>query len=82
MPIWVAAEHPLSDHHLLNRLWRYEWVDRHERRCHDHEGCVGHGVGERVNDEQQYTEADGTVLGQQITPMQRAGLYVPGGKAS
>ncbi len=30
----------------------------------------------------QYTEADGTVLGQQITAMDRAGLYVPGGKAS
>ncbi len=29
-----------------------------------------------------YTEADGTVLGQQITPLDRAGLYVPGGKAS
>ena len=30
----------------------------------------------------QYTETDGTVLGQQITPIDRAGLYVPGGKAS
>lgn len=29
-----------------------------------------------------YTEADGTVLGQQITAMERVGLYVPGGKAS
>ena len=29
-----------------------------------------------------YTEADGTVLGQQITALDRAGLYVPGGKAS
>lgn len=30
----------------------------------------------------RYTEPDGTVLGQQITAMQRVGLYVPGGKAS
>ncbi|MGG2818027.1 histidinol dehydrogenase [Pseudomonas aeruginosa] len=30
----------------------------------------------------RYTEADGTVLGQQVTPLGRAGLYVPGGKAS
>jgi histidinol dehydrogenase len=30
----------------------------------------------------QYTEASGTVLGQQITPMQRVGIYVPGGKAT
>lgn len=30
----------------------------------------------------QYTESDGTVLGQQVTPLERAGIYVPGGKAS
>ena len=30
----------------------------------------------------QYSEADGTVLGQKITPLQRVGIYVPGGKAS
>jgi len=30
----------------------------------------------------RYTEPDGTILGQQITPLDRAGLYVPGGKAS
>ena len=29
-----------------------------------------------------YTEPDGTLLGQKITPMDRVGLYVPGGKAS
>jgi len=27
-------------------------------------------------------EGDGTVLGQQVTPLDRAGLYVPGGKAA
>ncbi|MBL8508504.1 MAG: histidinol dehydrogenase, partial [Chitinimonas sp.] len=30
----------------------------------------------------QYTEEDGTVLGQAVTPLDRVGLYVPGGKAS
>ncbi len=30
----------------------------------------------------QYTEADGTRLGQMITPLDRVGLYVPGGKAA
>jgi histidinol dehydrogenase len=30
----------------------------------------------------EYTEADGTLLGQQITPLERVGLYVPGGKAA
>jgi len=29
-----------------------------------------------------YTEPDGTLLGQKVTPMDRVGLYVPGGKAS
>ena len=29
-----------------------------------------------------YTEADGTMLGQQITALDRVGLYVPGGKAA
>ncbi|MCO5787276.1 histidinol dehydrogenase [Pseudomonas sp. G11-1] len=33
-------------------------------------------------DSWRYTEADGTVLGQQVTPLDRVGLYVPGGKAS
>jgi len=29
-----------------------------------------------------FTEADGTVLGQSVNPMDRVGLYVPGGKAA
>ena len=29
-----------------------------------------------------YTENDGTILGQKITPLDRVGLYVPGGKAA
>jgi histidinol dehydrogenase len=36
----------------------------------------------QVQDSWRYTEADGTVLGQQITPLDRVGLYVPGGKAA
>lgn len=28
------------------------------------------------------TEANGTILGQKVTPMDRAGLYIPGGKAA
>lgn len=42
------------------------------RRYHQHQ----------VQASWQYTEADGTILGQQITAMERVGLYVPGGKAS
>ena len=29
-----------------------------------------------------YTDADGTTLGQRVTPLDRVGLYVPGGKAA
>lgn len=36
----------------------------------------------QVQDSWRYQEADGTILGQKITPLDRAGLYVPGGKAS
>jgi histidinol dehydrogenase len=33
-------------------------------------------------DSWHYTEADGTLLGQQVKPMDRVGIYVPGGKAA
>jgi histidinol dehydrogenase len=39
-----------------------------------HERQVAHGW--------TYQEADGTVLGQRVTALDRAGLYVPGGKAA
>lgn len=49
-----------------------EEAARRVRAYHEHQ----------KQDSWQYTEADGTVLGQKITPMERVGLYVPGGKAS
>lgn len=36
----------------------------------------------QLTDSWSYTEADGTMLGQKVTPMDRVGLYVPGGKAA
>jgi histidinol dehydrogenase len=36
----------------------------------------------QIQESWQYSEDDGTVLGQKITPLERAGLYVPGGKAA
>ncbi len=36
----------------------------------------------QVMESWSYTEADGTMLGQQITALDRVGLYVPGGKAT
>ena len=49
-----------------------ETAARRVREYHEHQ----------VQDSWRYTEADGTVLGQKVTPLDRAGLYVPGGKAS
>jgi histidinol dehydrogenase len=43
----------------------------HERQKH---ACGSDGFS--------YTEADGTVLGQKVTPLDRVGIYVPGGKAA
>lgn len=34
------------------------------------------------SDSWDYTETDGTLLGQKVTPLDRVGLYVPGGKAA
>ncbi|WP_020409645.1 histidinol dehydrogenase [Hahella ganghwensis] len=36
----------------------------------------------QVQDSWQYQEADGTILGQKVTPLDRVGIYVPGGKAA
>ena len=36
----------------------------------------------QAQDSWEYTEADGTRLGQRITPLDRVGIYVPGGKAA
>lgn len=36
----------------------------------------------QTNEGWNYTEADGTLLGQMVTPLDRVGLYVPGGKAA
>ncbi|WP_101757602.1 histidinol dehydrogenase [Oceanicoccus sp. KOV_DT_Chl] len=42
------------------------------RRYHEHQ----------KQESWRYTEADGTVLGQQITALEKIGVYVPGGKAA
>jgi len=39
-------------------------------------------AGHQKMDSWSYTETDGTVLGQQVTALDRVGLYVPGGKAA
>lgn len=36
----------------------------------------------QVMESWEYTDADGSLLGQQVNPLDRVGLYVPGGKAA
>ena len=36
----------------------------------------------QISESWTYTEDNGTMLGQKVTPLDRAGLYVPGGKAA
>ena len=43
---------------------------------------VGDYHQRQIQESWQYQEADGTQLGQKITPLNRVGLYVPGGKAT
>jgi histidinol dehydrogenase len=43
---------------------------------------VRHYHEKQVTESWDYTEADGTMLGQQVTALDRVGLYVPGGKAA
>ncbi len=74
------AELELPQRLLEAALGRLEGVQRAAleeaaariRRYHEHQ---------RANS-WHYTEADGTTLGQRILPLDRAGLYVPGGKAA
>ncbi|UHL63295.1 histidinol dehydrogenase [Paralcaligenes sp. KSB-10] len=54
-----------------------------QRQALDSAASRVRGYHERQRSETwTYTEADGTVLGQKISPLDRVGLYVPGGKAA
>ena len=74
------ADHELSQDELKAALATISAVQRDaleyaaERICSYHE--------KQKIGSWQYTEADGTVLGQQVTALDRVGLYVPGGKAA
>lgn len=76
----TAAEFCLSADQLQQALQRIPAESRvaleaaaaRVRAYHEHQ----------LQESWQYREASGTVLGQQISPMERVGIYVPGGKAS
>jgi len=43
---------------------------------------IRHYHEKQLSTDWSYTEEDGTVLGQKVSPLHRVGLYVPGGKAA
>ena len=58
-------------------------IDADQREALEHAAARVRAYAEHQKMESwSYTEEDGTVLGQKVTPMDRAGLYVPGGKAA
>jgi len=68
----------------LDRLERaYRGIPEPERNALDQaaERIRSYAQHQKL-DSWEYTEADGTLLGQQITALDRAGIYVPGGKAA
>lgn len=65
----------------LERAWHA--IPPAQREALDHAAARVRAYAERQKLEGwSFTEADGTLLGQQVTPLDRVGLYVPGGKAA
>lgn len=62
----ISSERRSALEAAAQRVRAYHEVQKHE--------CGSAGFS--------YTEADGTVLGQKVTPLDRVGIYVPGGKAA
>ncbi len=58
-------------------------IDKEARAAleHAHQRIVDYHQ-RQLQDSWYYLEADGTRLGQRVTPIERVGLYVPGGKAA
>jgi histidinol dehydrogenase len=65
----------------LKQAWETIPADQREALQHAAERVRAY-AGRQKMEGWTYTEADGTLLGQQITPLDRVGLYVPGGKAA
>ena len=75
-----AAELELTKEDLQAAL---DAIDSSQREALEHAASRVRAYAEHQKMESwSYTEEDGTVLGQKVTPMDRAGLYVPGGKAA
>jgi histidinol dehydrogenase len=68
----------------LDRLeYAYQGIPDLERSALDQAAARIRSYAEHQKiDSWEYTEPDGTLLGQQISALDRAGIYVPGGKAA
>ncbi len=68
----------------LDRLREaYDGIDHKDREALEQAALRIRTYAERQKLESwEYTEPDGTLLGQQVNPLDRVGLYVPGGKAA
>jgi histidinol dehydrogenase len=65
----------------LQQAWQQ--ISRPQQQALEHAADRIRAYAERQRIEPwSYTEEDGTLLGQQVTPLDRVGLYVPGGKAA
>ncbi len=79
---WVAQS-PADLQIPLTRLRQaWEAIPARQREALEHAAGRVRAYAERQKMEGwTYSEPDGTLLGQQVTPLDRVGLYVPGGKA-
>jgi histidinol dehydrogenase len=80
---WEAAsaqdlEIPLS---RLEQAWKGLPQDQQQALQHAVDRVRAYHEKQKI-ESWTYTEEDGTLLGQQVTPLDRVGLYVPGGKAA
>ena len=65
----------------LGKAWQGIPVDQRQALQHAADRIRAY-AGRQSVESWSYTEEDGTLLGQQVTPLDRVGLYVPGGKAA
>ncbi len=80
MTLQNASEFELNKQQLQQSLAS---IDASQREALETAAARIRAYAERQKMESwSYTEEDGTVLGQQISAMDRVGLYVPGGKAA
>ncbi len=80
----LEAENAAQLEMPLERLEQaYRGIDVAEREALEQAAARIRNYAQRQKLESwEYTEADGTLLGQQVSPLDRVGLYVPGGKAA